>query len=165
MDLLERKLIAEYKTTDRQYGYNLEDGGHLGKHHSKETKKKISEKMKGENHPFYGTHRSEETKKKISEHHMGKTLSEETKKKISEGNKGKVGYWTDKNLSEEHKRHIGNSVKGEKNGMYGKKHSQEAKEKISQKNGIPVICLETKEIYPSAQAASKAIGLSVSAVG
>ena len=38
-----------------------------GKHHSEETRKKISEATKGENNPFYGKHHTEETKKKISE--------------------------------------------------------------------------------------------------
>lgn len=37
-----------------------------GKHHSEETRKKLSEANKGENNPFYGKHHTEETKKKIS---------------------------------------------------------------------------------------------------
>ena len=36
-----------------------------GRHHSDESKKKISEAIKGENHPWYGKHHTEETKKKI----------------------------------------------------------------------------------------------------
>ena len=39
----------------------------IGKHHSKETKKKLSEANIGENHPNYGKHLSEETKRNISE--------------------------------------------------------------------------------------------------
>ncbi len=38
-----------------------------GKHLSEETKQKLSEKFKGENNPFYGKQHTEETKKKISE--------------------------------------------------------------------------------------------------
>ena len=56
------------------------------------TKKKYSENHReqdGENHPMYGKHHTEETKKKISEAKKGKTLSEETRKKMSEANKGK----------------------------------------------------------------------------
>ena len=41
--------------------------GISGKHHSKETKRMMSESMKGKNHPFYGKHHSEETKMKMSE--------------------------------------------------------------------------------------------------
>ena len=39
----------------------------LGKKHSDETKKKISEKTKGVNNPFYGKKHSDETKEKISD--------------------------------------------------------------------------------------------------
>ena len=38
-----------------------------GTHRSEETKRKISEKMSGENHPMYGTHHSEEHKQKLRE--------------------------------------------------------------------------------------------------
>ncbi len=47
-----------------------------GKHHSEETKQKISDSEKG--HPV-----SEETKAKMAESHKGKPLSEEARKKIS----------------------------------------------------------------------------------
>jgi group I intron endonuclease len=40
---------------------------HSGKHHSEEHKKKISDALSGENHPIYGKERSEETKQKLSE--------------------------------------------------------------------------------------------------
>ena len=38
-----------------------------GKHHSTETKKKMSEALKGENNPMFGKHRSAETRQKMSE--------------------------------------------------------------------------------------------------
>ena len=44
---------------------------------------------KGKNHPFYGKHHSEETKLKMSAAKKGKILSEETKLKMSESRKGK----------------------------------------------------------------------------
>ena len=47
-----------------------------GKHHTEETRKKISEgnkgKQAGENNPFYGKHHSEETRNKMREAHKGK---------------------------------------------------------------------------------------------
>lgn len=58
-----------------------------------------------------GKLKSAETKKKMSEAQKGHPVSEKTKKKLSEMNKGK---W-----------------KGENNGMYGKKHSEEARKKLS----------------------------------
>ena len=65
---------------------------HLGKHHSEETRKKISESKKGENNYWFGKHHSEETRKKISEAHKGKNHSDETRKKMSEAHKGKHWY-------------------------------------------------------------------------
>ena len=76
---------------------------HLGKHHSEETRKKMSEANKGENNPrfgkpsaFKGKHHSAETRKKMSESNNGKNhplfgkhLSDETKKKISASKKGR----------------------------------------------------------------------------
>jgi very-short-patch-repair endonuclease len=63
---------------------------------SDEHKKKISEAIKGDKHPFYGKHHSEESKKRMSEAHKGhiswnkgKHLSEKTKKKLSDIRKGK----------------------------------------------------------------------------
>ena len=49
--------------------FNFTDGGGgtSGFQHSEETKKKMSENMKGENNPMYEKTVSEETRKKISE--------------------------------------------------------------------------------------------------
>ena len=64
----------------------------FGKHHSAETRKKISEARKGENNPMFGKHISEETRKKISEANKGKHHSEETRKKMSDALKGTNWY-------------------------------------------------------------------------
>jgi hypothetical protein len=60
-----------------------------------EFKKKHSERMSGENHPFYGKHHTEEMKKIISESLMGekhplygKHHKEESRKKMSEKRQG-----------------------------------------------------------------------------
>ena len=55
----------------------------LGKHHTEEAKKKMSEARKGK-------YASEETRKKMSESRKGKRHSEETKKKIGAAHKGKT---------------------------------------------------------------------------
>ena len=62
---------------------------HLGKHHSAETRHKISESNSGEKNPLFGKHHSAEARKKMSESKKGKHRSEETRKKISEAKKGK----------------------------------------------------------------------------
>ena len=103
------------------------------KHHSKETRKKISEAKKNI---------SDETRKKISEAHKGKKLSEEHKRKISENNRK---YWigkhhseetkqkmskAKKNMSEETKRKMSEAKKGDKHPNYGKHHSNETRQKM-----------------------------------
>ena len=55
---------------------------------SEETKRKLSDAKKGEKNPNYGLKRSEETKKKISDAQKGKKHSEETKKKMSDARRG-----------------------------------------------------------------------------
>ena len=53
LDRIESELIAQYNTTNPQYGYNLEYGGHLNKHLSNDTKQKISQKLIG--HKYHPT--------------------------------------------------------------------------------------------------------------
>lgn len=85
--------------------------------YSEEARRKISEAMKGGNHPNYGKHHSEETKRKIGEGNKGKNVSEETRLKLSEVNTGKK-------LSEEHKKKIGEAGKG-------REVSEETRQKMS----------------------------------
>ncbi len=53
------------------------------------TKRKISEATKGNNNPFFGKHHTEESKKKMSEARKGKKKSEEFKKYLSDMFAGK----------------------------------------------------------------------------
>ncbi len=111
--------------------------GMKGKHHSSETRKKLSESHKGQiswnkgkktGKPAWnkGIPNSEEAKRKISEALNGKKKplrSEEHKRKLSEsrkGNKARLG----KKTSEETKRRIGLA-------HLGKHHSEETKRKLS----------------------------------
>ena len=58
-----------------------------GRFRSEEYIKKITSYLphfSGENHPMYGKHHTDETKKKISETKKGQTLSDETKDLLSE---------------------------------------------------------------------------------
>lgn len=60
----------------------------LGKHHSEESKQKMSKANKGrfsgKKHPFYGKHHSEETRVGMSKSHKGKKLSESHRQMIEE---------------------------------------------------------------------------------
>ncbi len=57
--------------------------------HSKITKKKMSENRSGKKHPLYGKHHSKETKKKIGLGNKGKIISKETREKLRISNTGK----------------------------------------------------------------------------
>lgn len=66
---LEKHFIKTLKTCDKAFGYNLAEGGvnaptMLGKHHSKETKRKMSEAQRGKK-------QTEEQKRRHSEYMTG----------------------------------------------------------------------------------------------
>lgn len=112
-----------------------ERNGMFGKSVSQETRDKLAKASK--NRTF--SH-SEEAKRKMSESHKGKKASNEAKENMSKASKGKP-------KSESHRRKIGESNKGkkkgsqsqqtkdkisiaitgDKNGFFGKKHSEETK--------------------------------------
>ena len=83
----------------------------IGKRHTDESRRKMSESLKGEKNPFYGKHHSEDTRIKMSESHKGRipwnkgrTASIATRRKLSESHKGKK-------LSEEHRKKIADAAK------------------------------------------------------
>jgi group I intron endonuclease len=132
-DFLEQFYISEYKSWNRDFGYNLKLGGSHGRH-SVESKKKMSNSHKGKviseetkknmSNGQKGRVFSEEHKVKMSNSHKGKVISEETRKKLSNSKKGRV-------FSEEHKKNISNSKKGKPNNNKGKTRSEETKKKMS----------------------------------
>ena len=122
---LEDKYMEQFKTLNRKYGYNIELASRpnqspesnekrriagLGRVVSKETRKRLSEALKGENNPMFGKKHSKEAIKKISDslkgennNMFGKTHSEEARKKTSDSMKGEKNWTFGKPLSEEHK--------------------------------------------------------------
>ena len=83
----EIELIAFYKSNQRKYGYNIENGGNCVGKMSKETKKKISKSNIGKNtgikNGMYGKHPKGEFKKGNIPHNKGKKTSEEERRKRS----------------------------------------------------------------------------------
>lgn len=77
----ETALIKEYNATNRTYGYNITDGGECasgmkGKHHSKETKQRMSLAHKGFKH-------TEESLQKMRNVQKGKQISREQSEAVS----------------------------------------------------------------------------------
>lgn len=115
-----------------------EGNGMYGKHHSVESRQKISSMRKSRiasgDIEIYHTQLSDDQKAKISykaklrlsdktRHPMyGKTHSEETKMNISLANKGKTAWNKGKkcgHLSDDHKRKLSELNSGKNNAMYG----------------------------------------------
>jgi group I intron endonuclease len=95
---------------------------------------------------------SKEVCEKISQALMGHEVSADTRKKVSEHHA---------------------DVSGEKHPMYGRKHSEESKEKMrlaglgrpsSRKNLNPVLCVELNKIFENASDAGKVLQLDAGAI-
>lgn len=87
--------------------------------YSKETREKMSKSHKGKPGTMKGRHHSEETRKKLSEAGKGRVHSEEWKQKVSAALKGHEGYWKGKEspnkgriMSEESRRKMSEAHKG-----------------------------------------------------
>lgn len=148
------KLYEEVKKDLRQA---MKDNKYfMGKHHSAESRKKMSEALKGKQSSFKGKHHNEESRKKMSEAHKGhipwnkgatgifagekhwnygKHLSDETKKKISASKKGRhLGkLWYNNGVVNVLTRECPEGfVKGRLPGLnVGRKLSEESRMKIS----------------------------------
>lgn len=84
---MEIDLIAEYKTQNGEFGYNILEGG-TAPTIPDEVRRKMSVAMMG-NTNGAGHPCSEEKKRKISEAQKGRVFTEEHKQKISESKSGK----------------------------------------------------------------------------
>lgn len=89
----ERELIKEYRSSERQFGYNIEKGGSLNKEVS------------------------DTTREKLRQNALGKKASDNTREKMSISHKGENCYWYGKHLSDETKRKL-SELKGKKINQY-----------------------------------------------
>ena len=135
---LEIHYIKKFNTVTPN-GYNLTDGGEVGKKHSLESRRKMSEAKKGRTSHMKGKTHSPETRRKLSEAHKGRRQSAETRRKKSEALRGeKNPRWgkpapnRGKPRPAETRRKISEALRGEKNHNYGKKHSLETRRKMSE---------------------------------
>lgn len=153
LEELDKKEVFNISKYNSFYnGYNSTTGG-LNGLHNEETKKRISESLKGK---YVGE----------KHHNYGKSVDEKTRQKISDSLKGEKSYYYGKTLSEEHRQKISESHMGAKNPMYGKNFSEEHKQKIGDairgdKNGKArkVICLNTLQVFNTINDANEYCGL------
>lgn len=80
---MEQKLIADYKATDREFGYNEKAGGQKGSALSDAVRGKISSAQK----QFYAEH--PEARERISERNIGRKWTDEQREKYIRAKKGK----------------------------------------------------------------------------
>lgn len=161
---LEIELIAKYDSANPSNGYNNSIGGEygaLGTHHSVETRKKISESLKG-------AYLNPELRQKISESHKRAYLNPELRQKLSEARKGVNNPNYGKHPIAWNKGQKGARRSSETRRKMSESHkgahlSPETRRKISEsnkgKNAKAVICVETGIWYSSGTEAAKSIGV------
>jgi group I intron endonuclease len=88
---LEIDLIAQYKSNNSKYGYNIENGGNSTGKLSEETKMKISLANKGR-------------------HFIGRKHTEEEKQRVSNKLKGRVSPMKDKHWTIEQRANVGTAI-------------------------------------------------------
>ncbi len=112
----EKEFIKAFNAVKDKNFYNIHEGGDGGNTTAGWTKEqkqlhsqKMSKKYTGSNNPRYGVHLTEETKNKIKNNRN-----------------------TDYMKTKEYREKMSIAVSGERNGMYGKKHTEYSKQLMSQ---------------------------------
>lgn len=134
---LEIRLIKEYKSTNPQNGYNIENGGNSADKFTDEIKSKISKALKGHK------------------------CSNETRDKISQANKGRPSPNKGRKMSEELVLKNSISHKGQNAWNKGRPWNADEKAKCG---GKPVLCVELNKIYRTAHEASAELGIDFSSI-
>lgn len=149
---IENKLYYEQVCIDAlKPAYNLAINAAApgqGRHHSEETKRKLSKTKSGENNPNFGKNLSEERKRKISDWNRGKVISDEARKKISASLTGHTV--SDETRAKISASQTGRTVSEGTRAKIGKvhagtHHSEETKRKISEKEMGKIVSEETRE--------------------
>ena len=136
--------IKKYNLLNRKFGNKI----------SIATKQNLSNSLTGvmanENHPFYGKHHSKETKEKISKKLKNVPFTESHKQHLKEAIKGKTGHKKGVRLSESHKQNISKSHIG----IPIHKKSKEAFIEYNKDRHKPIIDMNTKIKYKNIKEAS-----------
>lgn len=144
------KVIA-YNTSDESRQNRREKN--IGKKYSAEINAKKGKQ--GSDHPMYGKHHTEETKRKISESNIGRTQSEEARKKISDATRGEKNPFYGKTHSEESKRKMSEALKGRPSPNKGKPLSDAQKARLSEVHRGKTLSNETRAKMSAARQGAK----------
>lgn len=163
LDEREQYWLDYYKSYDKDYGYNICQFASTtrGYKHTQESKDLMSKivaqrfsdpneraKLQGVNNGMYGKKHTSKWRKEHSQWLKEKWANDDDYREFWQNKmKGENNYFYDKHLY------------GSLNGMYGKHHSEATKEKLSQKNGKKVRCVETGIVYPSITKAAQSVGV------
>lgn len=151
----EIELISFYKSNNKNYGYNIQNGGN-GKGKLSETEKERLRKSALGNKIWLGKHHTEDTKQKLREIHTGKKMSKESIEK-------RVQKMLGRKLSESHRLALLMA-------NLGKPCSKEKAEKISlsHKDKKPVAMFDLNKnlikTFYSTRKASKETGVDISSI-
>ncbi|MFA6797077.1 MAG: NUMOD3 domain-containing DNA-binding protein [Bacilli bacterium] len=175
---IEIELIRVLRSNDDHYGFNISNGGFSNGKHSEQTRKKLSQSLKGKPSPMKGKHLSLETKEKISKANSGRVVSRELREHLSIVMKGREkssttcqrlsDSLTGRKLSESHKQHM-------REANVGKTVPPEVKEKMSRskkgkrlgsENTLSkgVICVNTGTHYGSVGEAQRKTGVAIASI-
>lgn len=169
IDERETYYIAEFHTQDEEFGYNVEPGGHILKTMSEQTKKKISDGLKGRKP-------SEKQLEWLKEYNSTRVFTEETRQKMRDNHpnfKGENHPQFGTHKSEETKRKIvanRKTLRGEDHPNFGKHLSDETKERLRQShigkfsgpqhpNCRPVYCPELNREFWGAKEVENEYGI------
>lgn len=145
LDVFEKQYIELYNTCNREFGYNIDNGGNSNKHLSTETREKRSKAHQKEN-------LSEETLKKMSEAAKKRCATPEWKQYY-------CSVLSGRSLSEETR------LKMSESHLY-KSHSEETRKKIRKATmGDPVMCVELNLVFECAKDAGIKLNIGNTASG
>jgi group I intron endonuclease len=159
----ERDLIQNYRSNDKNFGYNIESGGNCSKEMSETTREKLRV-----------IHQTESYREKIREVNARRWADPAAHEAMSKRFSGEGNPMYGTKLSDEHKEKLlaasravpHRVLRGEDNPMFGKHLSDEMKAKISEANSgsrnnraRAVLCVETGVVYDCIRDAFRKTGI------
>lgn len=174
LDGLENFYIAAEKSTNPKNVYNIKRGGNwCTRTVTIETRRKISEKVSGENSPNYGKRPSKEALALRSE--SMKKHSDEISKRMKGRFSGEKHPFYGKHHTAESREKMSKALAGHTPWMAGKHHTEESLKRISDgrkgkmvgasnHKSKAVICVETGKVYESQRIASRYLSINQSEI-